>query len=595
MSDTAKASQKWSDLLARRAAPGREGWFYAIDHPRLRGRIYGDYLGGLDPFSWVRSRVACPIPRALEIGCGDGSIALGLMQAGWFKRLAAFDVAEGAVASAQARAAAAGFDTLQFLVRDGNTLTLEPGTYDFIYANHALHHITDLEHLFAQCAAALRPGGMLFASDYVGPSQMQYSDAHLTLMNDMLARLPPEKRWDNLHGYQEKRLIERTPRQVFLDHDPSEAPRSADIIPVLERFFDVEVAPFGMELTYEVLLGIVHNFDPDDDGDNAMIDVMTELDRAAARDGIADRLFANIVARPREPAAAVPVLLPTGMVESPSGFSSLLMACPAPQVAPDATAAIDGWLSPEAADLTIRLCRLQAALGIRTGVLELGVYRGKYLALLGALYAGTGLPLVGVDLFIERIGQPVAAEYVPYLVAGITASVVGAAPDVTPPLIIQARTRDMDASLLLAHCPGGYSFVSVDAGHEADDVASDMALAASALSRGGVIALDDAFNPMLPGVAEGLFRYFHTAGDSKLVPFATCGNKLFLCRPEMHATYLAYAAWLLTQGHEAEYLAKSREYDFGNRGLLFIPHLSGREIVAFDYGAAWRPALPSVG
>jgi len=595
MSDTAKASQKWSDLLARRAAPGREGWFYAIDHPRLRGRIYGDYLGGLDPFSWVRGRLVCPIPRALEIGCGDGEIALGLMQAGWFTRLDAFDVAEGAIATAQARAAAAGFDTLQFLVRDGNTLTLEPGAYDFIYANHALHHITDLEHLFAQCAAALRPGGMLFASDYVGPSRMQYSDGHLTRINDMLARLPPEKRWDNLHGYQEKRLIQRTPLQAFRDHDPSEAPRSAEIIPVLEQFFDLEVAPFGMELTYEVLLGIVHNFDPDDPGDNALIDMMTELDRAAARDRTADRLFANIVARPREPAAAIPVLLPPAVGGPPSGFPALLAACTAPYVAPDATAAIDGWLSPEAADLTIRLCRLQAALGIRTGVLELGVYRGKYLALLAALHAGTGLPLVGVDQFIERIGQPVAAEHVPYIVAGITASVLGAAPDATPPLIIQARTQNMDASLLLAHCPGGYSFVSVDAGHAADDVASDMALAASVLSQGGIIALDDAFNPALPGVAEGLFRYFHSADDAKPAPFATCGNKLFLCRPEMHATYLAYAAWLLAQGREAEYLARSQERDLSNRDLLFIPHLSGREVVAFAYGAVSTTATQSAG
>ena len=136
----------------------------------------------------------------------------------------------------------------------------------------------------------------------------------------------------------------------------------------------------------------------------------------------------------------------------------------------------------DAADLIICLCRLQAALAIPTGVLELGVYRSKYLALLGALHGGTGLPLVGVDLFIERIGQPVAAEHVPNIVAGIAASVAGTAPDVTPPLIIRARTRDVDASALLAHCPGGYSFVSVEAGHEADDVAGDMALAASVLS-----------------------------------------------------------------------------------------------------------------
>ena len=224
-----------------------------------------------------------------------------------------------------------------------------------------------------------------------------------------------------------------------------------------------------------------------------------------------------------------------------------------------------------------------------------GVYRGKYLALLAALHGDTELPLVGVDLFIERIGQPVAAEHVPYLVAGIAASVLGAAPGVTPPLIIQARTQDMDASRLLAHCLGGYSFVSVDAGHEADEVASDMALAASVLSRGGIVALDDAFNPALPGVAEGLFQYFRAAENSELAPFATCGNKLFLCRPEMHATYLAYAAWLLTQCHEAEYLTKTRERDLGNRGLLFIPRLAGQEIVTFDHGSTTPLAVPSAG
>ncbi len=177
----------------------------------------------------------------------------------------------------------------------------------------------------------------------------------------------------------------------------------------------------------------------------------------------------------------------------------------------------------------------------------------------------------------------------PYIVEGITAAVVGIAPKVTPPLIIQARTQDVDVSVLLAHCPGGYSFVSVDAGHAPDDIASDMALAASLLSPGGFIALDDTFNPALPGVTEGLLRHLQAAGDTRPAPFATCGNKLFLCRPEMHATYLAYAAWLLTQGHEAEYLARSQKRDLSNRDLLFIPHLSGREIVVF--AMAVRPRL----
>ena len=78
MRDT-KASQKWSDLFARRAAPGRDGWFFALDNPRMRQRVQDAHMRGLDPFSWLRAELgwkrACesrPIPRVLEIGCGAG-------------------------------------------------------------------------------------------------------------------------------------------------------------------------------------------------------------------------------------------------------------------------------------------------------------------------------------------------------------------------------------------------------------------------------------------------------------------------------------------------------------------------------------------
>ena len=221
------------------------------------------------------------------------------------------------------------------------------------------------------------------------------------------------------------------------------------------------------------------------------------------------------------------------------------------------------------------------------------MFRGKYLALLAALHAGTGVPLVGVDLFIERIGHPVAAEHVPYMIGRIADAVARVAPASVPPMVLHASTFDLGAGDLLPHCPGGYSFVSVDAGHEADDVANDLALAASVLSPGGIVALDDALSLTLPGVSEGLFRYLGTAGEGRLCAFATCANKLFLCQPAMHATYLAHAAWLLAQGHEAEYLAKSAVRDRENRHLLFTPRVSGREIVTFDYGAVTPVPSPA--
>ena len=700
--DTAKASRKWSDLLAQREAPGRAGWFYALDHPRVQADVRRT-LGGLDPFAWVRPRVPQPVRRALEIGCGAGDNALTLARQGWFTELDAFDVAEGAIAAAQAKAAAAGLPGLNFFTGDGNTLALRPGAYDLIYANHALHHIEDLEHLFAQCAAALAPGGLLFASDYIGPSRMQYTDAHLALMNDALARIPPEKRADACHGGRMKLRIERTPLQAFLDYDPSEAPRSAEIIPALRRHFDVEVVPYGMSLTYEVLLGLIHHFDPGDDTDNALLDRLLALDHAAEAGGTVDTLFATLAATPREGAVSVPVPRPRaphpqpapspvsgmaprtwrqaaaaagpsrrlrqGLEGSPPGRGpgpgvgdlpgqsdpipgqpgppaaagsgtgadasspdtgpmrgDVLApagpgpsdACPPrasaqalPGLAPAAldpgmaipdfaalglagaaegpgfhtVAGIEGWLRPDAAALTARLCRLQAALRVRSGVLELGVYRGKYLALLAALHGDAGVPVVGVDMFIQRIGESIEAVHVAYFVALIVDAVLGAAPRAAHPRIIAAPTADVTPERLLEHCPAGFSFISVDAGHEVGDVMHDLGLAAAALAPMGIVALDDAFHGALPGVSEGLVRFLLQDGaggnGGGLAAFAFCGNKLFLCRPAFHQACLAYARWLLTLPGAEGYLARTADQDRTDRALGFIPRLAGWELVAF--------------
>lgn len=236
-----------------------------------------------------------PARHALEIGCGGGDLAFGLMDAGTCERIDAFDVAETAIIGAQARAREQGMRTLRFHLLDGNTWVMPRNQYDFIYASHALHHIDNLEHLFAHAAAALQGGGVLFASDYVGPSRMQYSDAHLVAMNAALATLPDGKRRDRAGVL--KTAIERRAIALYLQNDPSEAVRSAEIIPVLQQFFDVDVVPMGMSLSFEVLLEIIHNFDPDDASDNALIDGIIALEQQAERTGQAEPLFACLVAR----------------------------------------------------------------------------------------------------------------------------------------------------------------------------------------------------------------------------------------------------------------------------------------------------------
>jgi len=291
-----QVSEFWTETEQARQAPGRAGWRYALDHPRVRQGVYDRYLGGRDPFGWMAQRMALPARHALEIGCGGGHLAFGLIADGYCQHIDAFDVAEPGIIAAQRRVREEGLRTLRFHLLDGNTWTMPRRQYDFIYASHALHHIEGLEHLFTQVATALQPGGVLFAEDYVGPTRMQYSDPHLAAMNRALAVLPDSKRMD-CYG-RLKTTIERQPPELFLQHDPSEAVRSADILPALRARFAMEVAPMGMSLSFQVLLDIVHNFDPDDPADNALIDQIVTIETEAERTGEAEMLFACIVARP---------------------------------------------------------------------------------------------------------------------------------------------------------------------------------------------------------------------------------------------------------------------------------------------------------
>jgi len=562
-SNAAKTSDFWTACLEQRQAAGRESWMYAIDHPRLRAGLYETYLGGLDPFSWMRARMAVPAQHALEIGSGSGDLAFGLIAAGTCARIDAFDVAEGAIAAAQLKARDLGLRTLRFHLLDGNTWSMPRNQYDFVYASHALHHIENLEHLFGQVAATLRTDGVLFASDYIGPSRMQYSDGHVAAMNRALALLPEAKRLDRFGVV--KTTIQRRPVELYLQHDPSEAARSAEIIPVMRQFFDVDVVPMGMSLSFEVLLDIAHNFDPGDAGDNALVDGIMRMEREAERSGEAEPLFACIVARHKG---------------APRWTPDLPASVPALDL--DAFRGIEGWMADEAADLTGRLFHRQRAVAAVTGVLELGVFKGKYLSLLASLAQGTGAPVVGVDAFTSRVDEPIPLPDRDYARNAAVATVMAMAPASMPPTLLVAFTADVAAGTLRELSPAGDSFISVDAGHRAADVAHDLGLVEALLGPQTIVAADDAFNAQTPGVMEGLCRHF-MGGDRLLAPFAWAGNKLFLCHRAAHPAWLAQVHGLLQDPAAPSYIAKSRALRAHNLRLGFAPSLFGYEMFTFEW------------
>lgn len=295
---TAVVSKVWSNFARTRLAPGTEGWRFAMDHPRVRSYIYDKYLSGRDPFGLALSSL---LPQtqltAVEIGCGGGDLAIGLAKSGRFSHIDAYDVSEGAIEVAKIKALDAGIQNINFEVRDCNNISIVGKKYDFAYSSHALHHIEGLEEMFSEVAKVLHDGGLFFADDYIGPSRMQYTDAQIEYMNRALAILPPDKRYDAWFEDRPKGIIGRVPIEEYIRIDPSEGVRGAEIVGVMSQYFYTKTIPMGLSIAYEVFSGIIRNFDPNNEIDNALIDMVMDMDSEAHKDRSVPVCFGVLVGR----------------------------------------------------------------------------------------------------------------------------------------------------------------------------------------------------------------------------------------------------------------------------------------------------------
>jgi hypothetical protein len=234
--------------------------------------------------------------------------------------------------------------------------------------------------------------------------------------------------------------------------------------------------------------------------------------------------------------------------------------------------AIPGWLEHEAAMFTGFLHGVQREHGLRGDVLEIGIYRGKYLAALYAL-SEADEALVGVDLFVGGDATQAGREVRSYLQQ--------ACGDASRFELLVADSMELDARKLAERCGRErFRFVSIDGGHTRELVLRDLQTATPLLQEGGIMALDDAFNSGTPGVIEGIAEFF-IRGQPALAPFAHCYNKLFVTTPACHARYLAaakrfleHADWLATCGRTIQRTRDNARSDFTTA-------LFGREVVAF--------------
>ena len=106
-----------------------------------------------------------------------------------------------------------------------------------MFPKAALYHIEIIEQGFAGMKRCLKPGGLLVAIDYFGPTRFKWTDEQLHACNWFWEHLPPAFQ-SNPDGTRTK-PIARPSLQSMIDMDPFEAVRSSDILPHIEANFEV--------------------------------------------------------------------------------------------------------------------------------------------------------------------------------------------------------------------------------------------------------------------------------------------------------------------------------------------------------------------
>jgi SAM-dependent methyltransferase len=182
------------------------------------------------PFNWfVKFLDGRRLPRALSIGCGTGALERDLIRRGICDRVDAFDGSTVSLAKARTEAVAEGFgDAIHYFAADFNEPVLPLGTYDAVFFHHSLHHVAKLEKLLRAVLLSLRPGGLLYLDEYVGPSRTWWTDDRFRHERAVFEKLVPP----------EVRFVPNLPLPIVYD-DPSEAVRSGEIMEQVAVGFDV--------------------------------------------------------------------------------------------------------------------------------------------------------------------------------------------------------------------------------------------------------------------------------------------------------------------------------------------------------------------
>ena len=160
----------------------------------------------------------------------------------------------------------------------------------------------NLEEVCAGVAAALKPDGYVFLSEYVGADRFDFPERQKAAIRAAFDLIPERYRCSFDRGVRGPVLrapLIPDPRAVAAA-DPSEAVRSSAILEVVERRFEVVARhDAGGTILQFLLQAISGNFRTDDPGSLVVLDMLFRIEDALIAAGDLGSDFTLVVARPR--------------------------------------------------------------------------------------------------------------------------------------------------------------------------------------------------------------------------------------------------------------------------------------------------------
>lgn len=167
-----------------------------------------------------------PLKQGLSLGCGTGELERDIYRQHICDRMDAYDISPASLATAKRLSREEGDRNVRFLLGDFNEIVLPRERYDIVFFHGSLHHVSDPDRLLSEVHRSLKPHGLLYVDEYVGPSRDEWTDEHMKHVREEFRRT-------------DDALKLRAPNPPVVFEDPSEMIRSSRIIPALREKFEI--------------------------------------------------------------------------------------------------------------------------------------------------------------------------------------------------------------------------------------------------------------------------------------------------------------------------------------------------------------------